>query len=242
MTTSSSWNAGPAGEQPDGPALVLCRSSHDTAGPALARSASVRHNPGLAARPATMNEDPNDISGLITKMKHGDRAAKDRLWSLVYPSLHSIAERQMRHDRLDQTLQPGALVNEGYLKLSEESGTRWKGRAHFFATAASVMRHILVDRARARGAGKRGGRSRRVTLEAAEASVAERPAVDVLALEEALCELARSEPRQARVVELRYFADMSVEDTAEALHVSPRTVKSDWSAARVWLRRRLREA
>jgi RNA polymerase sigma factor (TIGR02999 family) len=123
----------------------------------------------------------------------------------------------MRHDRLDQTLQPGALVNEGYLKLSEESGTRWKGRAHFFATAASVMRHILVDRARARGAGKRGGRSRRVTLEAAEASVAERPAVDVLALEEALCELARSEPRQARVVELRYFADMSVEDIERAV-------------------------
>ncbi|MHC5211614.1 MAG: sigma-70 family RNA polymerase sigma factor [Planctomycetota bacterium] len=189
-----------------------------------------------------MTDDPHEISRLISAMKKGDRSVKDRLWSLVYPSLHTIAERQMSRDRHDQTLQPGALVNEGYLKLSEESGSRWEGRAHFFATAASVMRHILVDRARARGATKRGGRARRVTLNAAEAAGSTRQDVDVLALEEALCDLARTEPRRARIVELRYFAGMSVDDTAEALGVSPRTVKSDWSAARVWLRRRLRDA
>jgi RNA polymerase sigma factor (TIGR02999 family) len=189
-----------------------------------------------------MDTDPHEISRLISAMKRGDRSVKDRLWSRVYPSLHSIAQRQMRRDRHDQTLQPAALVNEGFLRLSEESGTRWEGKAHFLATAASVMRHILVDRARARSAGKRGGRARRVTLEAAESAAGGPPQVDVMALEEALCELARTEPRQARVVELRWFAGMSVEDAAEAIGVSPRTVKHDWSAARVWLRRRLRDA
>jgi RNA polymerase sigma factor (TIGR02999 family) len=189
-----------------------------------------------------MPDDQHEISRLISAINQGDRSAKDRLWSLVYPSLHSIAEQQMRHDRLDQTLQPGALVNEGYLRLAEQSGAHWEGKSHFLATAASVMRHILVDRARARGARKRGGKAQRMTLEAAEAAVGSRREVDVLALEEALCELARAEPRQARIVELRYFAGMSVEQAAEALSVSPRTVKSDWSAARVWLRRRLREA
>ena len=183
--------------------------------------------------------DDHEISNLLTAAAQGDRKLRDRLWSLLYPSLRAMAEKAMKRDRFNSTLQPGALVDEAYLKLSEVKDPGWKGRAHFFATAAAIMRHILVDRARARRADKRGGESQRVTLDSVEAEVAGRREFDVLALEDALAALARRSERQAKIVELRFFAGLDVEQTARVLGVSPRTVKSDWAEAREWLKRQL---
>ncbi|MHC5209581.1 MAG: ECF-type sigma factor [Planctomycetota bacterium] len=184
--------------------------------------------------------DPREFSQLSSAMKSGDQMARDHLWALIYPDLLRIAQRQMSHGRSAELLQPTALVHECYLRLSDTSDPAWEDKPHFLATAAGVMRHILVDQARAGGAGKRGGQHRRVTMEDAE-GFTDNHSADILALEEALGELSQRNPRQERIVELRAFAGMDVHQTARALGVSPRTVKADWAAARLWLRRRLRD-
>jgi RNA polymerase sigma factor (TIGR02999 family) len=163
----------------------------------------------------------------------------------VYAELHRQAARAMGRETPDHTLQATALVNEAYLRLIDQRRVQWRNRAHFFGVAAQLMRRILVDHARGRLAEKRGGGLRQVTLGNADAAGDTTPdesGVDVLVLHEALERLAAIDPRQARIVELRYFGGMNIEDTAEALDLSPATIKREWAVARMWLRRELRKS
>jgi len=168
----------------------------------------------------------------------GDQGAIDRLLPLVYDELRSLAGSLMRHERDGHTLQPTALANEAFIRLIDQHSIDWKNRAHFFALAAQAMRRVLVDHARARGAIKRGGDRRRIAL-AEDAAIGLDQLDDLLALDEALHQLARLSERQARVVELRFFGGLSIEETAEMIGVSPRTVKGDWRVSRAWLEREL---
>lgn len=156
----------------------------------------------------------------------------------VYDQLHRLAEGYFRRQPQGHTLQPTALIHEAYLKLAGQPGGRWKDRTHFLAVAATAMRQILVDHARSRLAGRRGGGRQRITLDEAVLPSTDRD-VDLLALDEALERLARLDERKARVIELRFFAGLSVEETAAALGVSPITIKRDWSMARAWMEREL---
>jgi RNA polymerase sigma-70 factor (ECF subfamily) len=178
------------------------------------------------------------VTKLLRAWSQGDQEALDELLPLVYRELHQQAERFMRAQPAGHTLQTTALVHEVYLRLVDREGVEWQNRAHFFGVAGKAMRSILVDHARARGAAKRGGAARRLTLGAVSVAEAE-PAVEVLALDEALSRLADLDPDQSRLVELRYFAGLGIEETAEVLGVSPATVKRQWRVARAWLRREL---
>ena len=172
---------------------------------------------------------------LLRRWSAGDAAALDALLPAVQDELRRLARAYMRREREGHTLEPTALVNEAYIRLVDQHDVRWASRGHFFAIAAQAMRRVLVDHARGHGAAKRGGGAERVTLSGIAAGEAERVDVDVLWLHEALERLARLDERQARVVELRYFAGMSVEEVAEVLGISPATVKREWSTARLWL-------
>ena len=179
-----------------------------------------------------------DLDALLSRARGGDKDALARILPIVYDELRHIADRYMRRERPGQTLQATALVHEAYLRLLEEKAPDWQNRAHFLAIAATSMRQILVERARARTASKRGGKTGRITLdEAVLASPGH--AVDIEAIDEALTRLARVDPTQARIVELRFFAGLTVEEAAEAIGVSPATLKREWSVARAWLRREL---
>jgi RNA polymerase sigma factor (TIGR02999 family) len=169
----------------------------------------------------------------------GDRAALERLVPLVYAELRRQAHRQMRRERPGHTLQTTALVNETYLRLVDSKRVRWQNRAHFFGVCAQLMRRILIDHARARGSLKRGGDAVHVALDDTPVGSSP-PYADLLALDEALTRLAAIDMRKSRVVELRYFAGLSVEETAEALDVSPDTVMRDWKMAKLWLLRELK--
>ena len=160
------------------------------------------------------------------------------MWPEVYRELRRLAAHYVRGERADLTLQPTALVHEAYVRLLREANTSWQNRAHFAAIAANAMRQILVEQARAHHALKRGGDRLRVTLDDRSAVLAA-PDADVEALDEALEVLASLEPRQARLVELRYFGGLTIEEAAEQLDVAPATAKRDWAIARAWLRRRL---
>jgi len=179
-----------------------------------------------------------DATALLVAWGNGDQAAFDALMPLVHDELHQIARRQMAGERRGHTLQATALVNEAYLRLIEVKRMDWQNRAHFFAMAARVMRRILVNAALARGYKKRGGGGARVTLDEDQA-VAPAIAPDVVALDDALTKLAITEPRKAQVVELRFFGGLTVDETSEALHVSPVTVMRDWQFAKVWLLREM---
>jgi RNA polymerase sigma-70 factor (ECF subfamily) len=181
---------------------------------------------------------PGTVTALIRQAREGDRSAVEVLMPALYAELRRIAARSLRGERRGHTLQTTALVHEAYLRLLKDTRLSVQNRAHFLAIAAQSMRQILVEHARARGASKRGGKRARVTLEEA---VAPQPAaaVDVLALEEALERLAALDPAQARIVEMRFYAGMTVEETAAALGTSPATVKRHWSMARAWLYREL---
>jgi RNA polymerase sigma factor (TIGR02999 family) len=168
----------------------------------------------------------------------GGQAAFDELFPLVYAELRRIAAREMRRERPGRTLQTTALVHEAYLRLLKDASLSFESRAHFLGIAARAMREILIEHARARAARKRGGGAVRLTLDDLTAPVPS-PPVDVIALDEALERLARLDERHARVVELRYFGGMSVEETAAALGLSPATVKRAWTLARAWLFREL---
>jgi RNA polymerase sigma-70 factor (ECF subfamily) len=156
----------------------------------------------------------------------------------VYQELHAIAEQHMRRERRDHTLQPTALVHEVYLRFNENGSTRWQSRAHFFAAAAESIRRILIDHARRHGAQKRGGDRRRVTLDD-NLGVTDGDGIDLMALDGALNELGGFDPRAARVVELRFFGGLTVEETAGVLGLSKRTIEGDWTLARAWLRQKL---
>ncbi len=180
----------------------------------------------------------HNITHLLKEWSAGDPQALDRLTPLVYEELRHQAARYLRRERRSHTLQTTALIHEAYLRLIDAKDVHWQSRAHFFAIAANLMRRILVDHARRRDADKRGGSRVRVQLDEALA-VADEADVDLLAIDEALDRLAVIDPQQARVVELRFFSGLSVEETAAALGVSPKTVKRDWSVARAWLRREI---
>jgi RNA polymerase sigma factor (TIGR02999 family) len=185
-----------------------------------------------------------EITRLLKAWSQGDSAALDRLTPLVYDHLRRMAVRFMRRERPDQTLQPTALLNEAFLRIVDARQVDWKDRAHFFAVSARVMRRILVDAARSRAALKRGGGGGRVDppggvdldrLPAREPDTS----AQICALEEALNALAAMDPRRARVIELRFFGGLTVEETSEVLRVSPQTVMRDWKLARAWLAREL---
>lgn len=182
-----------------------------------------------------------DVTRLLKAWNEGDQAALAQLTEQVYAELRRTAHRYMRNERHADTLQTTALVNEAYLRLAGATAIEWRDRAQFFALAAQTMRRILVDAARARGAGKRGGDARHVDLDEA-ALVSGTPDQTVLALDDALTAFAQVAPRQAKVVELRYFGGLTEEEIAAALETSSRTVRRDWDFARAWLMRELRRA
>lgn len=179
-----------------------------------------------------------EITQLLLAWSDGDQTALDRLIPLVYAELHRLAKHYMRRERAGQTLQTSALVNEAYLRLVGTREVRWQNRAHFFAVSANIMRRILVDFARARQNLKRGGGAQRVTLDEGLIVSPENDA-SLLALDEALDRLADLNPRESQVVELRYFGGLNEAEVAQALKVSERTVRHDWSLARAWLYREL---
>jgi RNA polymerase sigma-70 factor (ECF subfamily) len=176
---------------------------------------------------------PN-LTELLLEWQQGDKRAFDELTSLVYEELRRIAHRCVQRERDRHTLETTALVNEAYLRLAGGEQREWQNRAHFFAVMAQVMRHVLVDHARRRHYAKRGGRLQRVSLEDDSLMSPER-AAELVALDEALGELSRIDPRKGRVVELRYFGGLSLEETAAVLEVSVMTVRRDWRAAKAWL-------
>jgi RNA polymerase sigma factor (TIGR02999 family) len=183
----------------------------------------------------------SDITQMLKEVTSGDDSAVRRLMPLVYDELRALAESYLRQERSDHTLQATALVHEAYVRLIKQDDVEWQNRAHFFAVAAQAIRRILVDHARARHRAKRGGGLERVRLDEDVAVLEERD-LDLVALDESLEKLAALHERQARIVELRFFGGLTLKEVAECLGVSPRTVDGDWSMARAWLRRELREA
>lgn len=177
------------------------------------------------------------VTQLLNNWSNGDQAARDQLMTLVYEELHWLAHQYMKRERPGHTLQTSALVNEAFVKLVDQRDVHWQNRAHFFGIAAQLMRRILVDHARSRQSAKRGG-GRPVPLDEA-LTVSNERSTEVLALDEALNGLAAVDERKTRIVELRFFAGLSIEETAGVLAVSPGTVMRDWTLAKAWLRREM---
>jgi len=181
-----------------------------------------------------MADSPPDVTELLDQLSAGSEKALDDLLPLVYGELRRQAARYLRRERQNHTLQPTALVNEAFIKLVDQRNVRWQNRAHFFGVAAQAMRRIVIDHARTKHRVKRGGVQQAVTLDEGMIA-ADARSVDVLALDEVLTRLAALDERQARVVELRFFGGLSVEETAEVMEISPATVKREWSMAKAWL-------
>jgi RNA polymerase sigma-70 factor, ECF subfamily len=189
---------------------------------------------------AAMATPPQGVTGLLQAWGGGDAAALDQLVPIVYEELHRQAQRYLRRESPGHTLQTTALVHEAYLRLVDQREARWQNRAQFFGVAAQLMRRILVDHARRHQAAKRGGSAIQVPFEEGAVAAAESE-VDLVALDDALTRLAGLDPQQARVVELRYFTGLGIEETAGALEISPATVKREWAMARAWLKCELGE-
>jgi RNA polymerase sigma factor (TIGR02999 family) len=185
-----------------------------------------------------MNTDSPDVTELLQAWSDGDEAALEQLAPLVYAELHRLARMYMAGERQNHTLETGALLNEAYMRLVDWKNVRWQNRAHFFAVSAQMMRRILVDHARSRRNLKHGGGAHSLPLDEAPLFSKER-SEDFVALDEALQRLTEIDPRKGRVVELRFFGGLTVEETAEVLKVSPFTVIRDWNLAKVWLHREL---
>jgi len=190
---------------------------------------------------------PGEVTRLLASWSGGDDDALARMVPMVYEELRRLARRHLQREREGHTLQGTGLVHEVYLRLAEKRPTQWASRAHFFCWASTMMRHILIDHARSRAAAKRGGGVEVLSLDAMHEDHAPLPGVsddapDLIAVDQALRKLERLDPQQGRVVELRYFCGFSVAETAEALEVSPATVKRDWVTARAWLLRELGRA
>jgi len=181
---------------------------------------------------------PNEVTQLLHEWSQGDQAAPEKLMPLVYAELRRMAHRYMAGQNRGHTLQTTALIHEAYLRLVNQSEKQWQNRSHFFAVAARAMRHILVDYARSKQAQKHGGGARELSLDEA-LTVSRERAAEMVALDEALAELAKVDQRKSQIVELRFFGGLSVEETAEVLKVSAITVMRDWSMAKAWLHREL---
>src|SRR6185503_1652222 len=176
------------------------------------------------------------VTQLLIDWSSGNRAALDELMPLVYDELRRLARRHMARERRDHTLQTSALINEAYLRLVDQKDFQWQNRAHFFAVAAQVMRHILIDHARRYQYAKRGAGAQKIALDEA-AVFTEQRAAEFVALDDALAALATLDPRRSEIVELRFFGGLSIEETAEVLKISSPTVQREWRAARAWLSR-----
>jgi RNA polymerase sigma factor (TIGR02999 family) len=183
-----------------------------------------------------MSTLPDEITGLLLSWGNGDKAAFDQLIPLVSAELRRLARRYMARERSDHTLQTSALINEAYLRMVNQQSVDWQDRAHFFAVAAQVMRHILIDHARKYRYEKRGGGAATVALDEVKASGQQR-AKELIALDEALTELAGFDARKSQIVELRFFGGLSIDEVADAMDISPATVKRELQAAKLWLRR-----
>lgn len=179
-----------------------------------------------------------DVTALLIDWNNGNRQALDALLPLVYDELRRLAARYLRRERPGHTLQGTALVHEAYIRLIDQSRVEWQNRAHFFGVAAQMIRRILVDHARAKKSAKRGGAAPKLTLDES-LDLPQGPDIDLVRLDDALSDLERIDPQQARMVELRFFTGLSIEETAAALKVSPATVKRDWVLAKAWLFREL---
>ena len=182
-----------------------------------------------------------DVTALLCRWSEGDEKAPEQLMPLVYQELRDLARRYLQRERGDHTLQPTALVHEAYLRMVDQSRVQWQNRAQFFGIAAQLMRRILVDHARAHVAAKRGGQAERISLDDAEISPEAR-ATELVELDAALTELATVDVRKSRIVELRFFGGLSIEETAEAMGVNSATVRRDWTVAKTWLHHRIRAA
>ena len=185
-----------------------------------------------------MKPSPQTVTQLLIEWGNGDEAALNKLMPIIYSELRKRAHRYMARENPGHTLQTTALIHEVYIRLAEQKDKKWENRSHFFAVAAQAMRHILVDYARSRNAARHGGALRSVSLEEA-ALVSDERTSEIVALDEALEQLAEIDPRQSRIVEMRFFGGLSVEETAAVLKVSPITVIRDWNVAKVWLYREL---
>jgi len=179
-------------------------------------------------------ESSSPVTELLVRWRAGDQLALDALMPLVYGELRRLAQHYLRKERSDHTLQSTALVHEAYMRLAGQAPPEWQNRAHFFGIAAHIMRQILVEHARGRGAAKRGGNALRMELDESLA-LAQENDVDVIALDRALQQLSELDAQQGRIVELRFFAGLTIEDTSEVLGISVATVKRDWVTARAWL-------
>jgi RNA polymerase sigma factor (TIGR02999 family) len=184
-----------------------------------------------------MQSQSKDVTQLLIDWNHGDAEAVGKLMPIIYAELHKIAAHYLSKERVNHTLQPTALVHETYLQLIEASRVNWQNRAHFFGAAARSMRHILVDHARSHQAAKRGG-GYKVSI-SDDMAIAQPKEIDLIALDDALNLLAELDPQQSRVVELKFFGGLSIDEIAEALSISPATVKRHWASAKAWLNREI---
>lgn len=184
-------------------------------------------------------KSPENVTLLLKKWSEGDQSALEKLMPLVYSELRRLAGNYLRRERNNHTLQPTALVNEAYLKLIDQRRPRWQNRAQFYGVAAQLMRRILVDHARQNKAAKRGGSDQMRLSITSAGQLGEQPEIDLLALHEALEELKTFDEQQERIVELKFFGGLSIDETAEVLGVGHATVERDWKMARAWLRRKL---
>ena len=186
-----------------------------------------------------MSQESHPVTELLARWRNGDNQALDDLMPLVYSELRGLAHYYLQRERSDHTLQSTALVHEAYMRLAGKNAPQWQNRAHFFGIAAHVMRQILVEYARAHSAAKRGGAGAcRLTLDEA-LEIQQKSDIDVVALDAALDRLSELDPQQSRIVELRFFAGLTIEDTSEVMGISPATVKRDWTSARAWLHREI---
>lgn len=183
-----------------------------------------------------MNPPPQEVTQLLVAWGNGDQSACEQLMPIVYQELHRLAHRYMKRESPGHTLQTSALVNEAFVRLVDQQSVRWQNRAHFFGIAAQMMRRILVDYARNRRSAKRGGGAQELFLNEA-LIVSDQRSAEVIDLHEALERLSEFDPRKGQIVELRFFAGLSIEETAEILNVSPGTVMRDWTLAKAWLHR-----
>jgi RNA polymerase sigma factor (TIGR02999 family) len=194
----------------------------------------MRQIPGVA-----MSAEPEEITVLLRRLRQGDKVAAEELWRLVYEELRRIARAYMRKEGPGRTLQTTALVHEAWLRLADQTQVDWQDRTHFYRVAAQMMRRVLVDHARARLADKRGAGATKVSLEWVEIEATPQKLEEILAVDEVLSRLSEFDQQQARIAEMRYFAGMTVDETATALGLSSRTVDREWALASAWLRAEL---
>ena len=184
---------------------------------------------------------PHDVTQLLVAWSNGDEAARDQLIPLVYEELHRLAHQYMNRERPGHTLQTSALVNEAFVRLVDQHDVHWQNRSHFFGIAAQMMRRVLVDYARSRQVEKRGGNAVQVTLNE-DLIVSNERTAEVVALDDALKTLATLDPRKCQIVELRFFAGLSIDEAAQVLGISPGTVMRDWTLAKAWLRKEIKSS